>query len=331
MKKNYKQWVLVLIGIAFLPAFSHAKEGSDTNFMVSHVYERYTTIIKKVDDAVRENKAVAYLDDKYTKQISSIEMIGETEVQFRVNLPVAYNPTGASMVSDSTFIIGLLELNYTTSIANYQVQMTKEGAPHFNLEGYGFGKVKNMNSDYASLYYLKLAALEQILTENELNFYLNIMEGSFVRKETKKLDKSTSWSITTNPIGQIDIIRRAMSIDTAMQSAFDSFFANNLVPTTFATKDNKGNIQYQLTEKSKADMEKDSKIKEEDIFRVNVVLTENDIFDKVLLGWKLENEYRFGKNGRSRMIVIMKEAVFFDKSMFLKYSPTAKNWVDLIF
>lgn len=324
MKNKY---TALILGLFFISNFSFAASQEDTTFIANHIYKRYTSIIKKVDEAVRENKVEAYLDVNYAKQIISIQNIGESETQFTVKLPVAFDPTEANTVSDSTFAIALSNLTYITSIANYQMEMAKGGTPFFNLEGYGFGKIKNNN--YTSIYYIKSNELKKILTVKELNFYLTVMEGSFVRQETKNADKTSTWKLSNNPIGEIDLIRLAYNIDTAMHNIFDSLFTNNLIPTNFAIKDIKGNIQYQLTEKSKNSMKLNSKIKGDEIRKMPVVLVEGDIFGDVQLGWKLENSYPCG--AKSIMVVVMEEAVFLDKSMFLKYLPVDNNWERLLF
>jgi len=282
-----------------------------------------------VDTAVKENSVLAYLDDKYTKKITGIERIDESNLQFRVTLPLAYNPTGASKVSDSTFEIGQSLLSYNTSIANYQINFIKEGTPSFNLEGYGFGKVKTWDGEYTSIYYLKIDELNKILTTHELNFYTMVMEGSFVQKETKVKAETSTWSITTEPIGWTDILRLSYPLDTAMDNVFDTLFKLNLVPTTFASKDKDGKIHYKLGEKSIHSMKLNNKIKEEGIRIFPIVSVKGDNYKNAMLGWKLENSYTVGKS--NVILVLMEEALFLDKELIFKYSPFLKSWEKLIF
>lgn len=316
MKKKIFAAVFIICSAATTKIAAHTT--TDTAFVTIHVLNQFKKVISKIDGSVLKNAVVAYADQSFTQKLIRIEDQKDGSRKFYKSL-------------ESSFVITPKNLNLESCTPIYPKKLDKKGILNFSVTGYGFGKNLSNKSSYAGIYFLKAEDVKRVLNQKEYSFFIALMNKGLIREGKTSPNKETvEWTIGSKPIGHKEIFQICSDLEKVLNSTFDTLLKLGIVPSSFATTGQNGKVEYKLTKESKTLMDKDPKLKVKNIVRKpSVLILNNHGRLNFMLGWKLENSYKSGR--KSIYILPMKEASYFNKSVFLKYCPEASDWIGLIF
>jgi hypothetical protein len=329
MNKKIFTAILSLLFVASSMVSAHTV--TDTAFIPLHVFGKFQQVIAKVDQAVLRNKVDAYLDQSFNQKLTQI--VEQADGSRRLSVASSNTNAVAAIgnAADSSFVIAKKNIDFSSCMPMFPMEVGKDGVPNFSLTGYGFGKNLSSDNEFKGIYFLKPEGVKSVLTEKEYSFFITLMNNRFVLEgDTSDNKKTVEWKVGSKPIGQKEVYQACFNIEKALNQVFDTLMKLGIVPSSFATLDKNGKVNYTLSDDTKALMAKYPKMKVENLVRKPSLLIQNNHGNlSTMLGWKLENTYKSGK--KDSVILPMQEATYFNKSIFQTYCPNALDWIDLIF